>query len=99
MALSAAFQDSEYISCFMESTEVRSNYWLSALILDASTQQRMDALLALTNDEGIMTRPLWIPLHQQTMYTRCPRMDLSVTDNLVQSVINIPSSASLGGRL
>lgn len=98
-AYQAAFRDCDGISCFTESTEVRSNYWLNALILDTSHSYQLDALLALTNDEGISTRPLWTPLHQQTMYSSCPRMDLSVTETLAQRVINIPSSASLGGRL
>lgn len=75
----------------------RSNYWLNAILLDEDHADQRDAVLALTNDSGIMTRPAWMLMHRLPMYGGCPRMDLPVAESLEQRIINIPSSAFLGG--
>lgn len=55
-----------------------------------------DAVLAVTNDAGIMTRPAWTPMHLLPMFADAPKMDLPVTESLAARLINIPSSATLG---
>ncbi len=57
--------------------------------------QVRDSILTLTNSNGIMTRPAWNLMHKLPMYRDCPRMDLSVAENLEARLINIPSSVSL----
>jgi perosamine synthetase len=42
-------------------------------------------------------RPAWTPMHLLPMYTDYPRMDLSVTENLAQRIINLPGSVNLVG--
>jgi perosamine synthetase len=74
----------------------RSNYWLQALLLDPTTANQRDALLAATNDAGFMTRPTWIPMHRLAPYRECPRMPLPVVESLEGRLINLPSSAHLG---
>lgn len=91
-----AFKEMEGICFFSEPEHSRSNYWLNTLILDADQAGKRDAVLELTNKNGIMTRPAWKPLHLLSMYAGCPRMELSVAESLEQRIINIPSSASLG---
>ena len=92
-----AFQDIAGISFFTEPDFARSNYWLNVLILDHENAGERDNILDLTNNAGIMTRPLWTLMHKLPMYKDCPRMDLSVAESLAQRIINIPSSAFLGG--
>lgn len=70
---------------------VRSNYWLNALRLP--DEGARDAFLAATNRAGVMTRPLWTPMHRLPMYAQCPRGALPVTEQLAATVVNIPSSA------
>lgn len=85
------------IRFFTESGFARSNYWLNALLFDKGFAQHMDALLEVTNSQGIMTRPVWTLMHTLEMYKSCPRMDdLSVAEDIEQRLINIPSSAYLG---
>lgn len=69
----------------------QSNYWLNALRLP--DVRARDAFLHATNDAGIMTRPLWTPMHRLPMYAQCPRGSLSVTEALADTVVNVPSSA------
>jgi perosamine synthetase len=84
------------VSVFTEPPNSKSNYWLNAVLLDRPDQAARDATLKALNDAGFQSRPIWRPMHQLTMYRDCPRMDLSVTEDLGARVINIPSSATLG---
>jgi perosamine synthetase len=93
-----AFADMAGVRFFREPEQARSNYWLNTLLLDDAHGEKRDELLALTNASGIMTRPTWSLMHTLPMYKDCPRMDLSVAENLEKRLINIPSSASLGGQ-
>jgi perosamine synthetase len=91
-----AFQNVPGVRFFTEPDFACSNYWLNVLILDKGFASERDNLLEVTNNAGIMTRPLWTLMHKLVMYQDCPRMDLSVAENLERRIINIPSSASLG---
>ena len=74
-----------------EPVHTSSNYWLQTILLDETYKR--DEVLQLLNDEGIMSRPIWTPMHELGMYKGCPRMDLMVTEKLKRKVINIPSTA------
>lgn len=91
-----AFADVRGASIFGEPPGRRSNFWLQTLLLDSASAQQRDAILAATNDAGLMTRPAWRLLHQLGPYQDCPRMELDVARSLEQRLINLPSSASLG---
>jgi perosamine synthetase len=73
----------------------RSNYWLQTLLLTKATAGERDAVLAATNDAGLMTRPIWVLNHRLPMYRAAPRMPLATAESLEQRVVNIPSSAQL----
>lgn len=79
-----------------EPAGTRSNYWLNAIVLDAVTEALRDDLLGALNDAGYMSRPVWTLMHKLPMYRACPRMDLTVAEQMEARVINLPSSAKLG---
>jgi perosamine synthetase len=91
----AALATIEGVRVFLEPAGCRSNYWLNTLILDAAGMTGRDALLTALNAAQLQSRPIWRPMHQLPMYQQCPRMELSVTEDLSQRVINVPSSAGL----
>lgn len=93
----AEFSDLAEVSVMTEPAYARSNYWLNALLLPASPDLR-DSLLEETHQAGILTRPVWTPMHRLPMYSKCPTMDLDVTERIYRRLINIPSSASLAGE-
>ena len=93
-----AFDNVGGVRFFVEPEDARSNYWLNALLLDEADCVKRDELLDLTNGSGVMTRPTWTLMHELPMYKGCPRMDLSVAEDLERRLINIPSSVSLGGH-
>ena len=81
---------------FTEPSFAHSNYWLNVFLLDESYADERDNLLDITNSNGIMTRPVWTLMHKLPMFNECPKMDLSVAEDLERRLINIPSSAVLG---
>ena len=91
----AALEGLEGVRFFVEPEFARSNYWLSALLLDAARPELRDSILRETHEAGLLTRPAWTLLHQLPMFQDCPRMDLSVAESLAARIINLPSSAAL----
>ncbi|WP_019123262.1 LegC family aminotransferase [Brevibacillus massiliensis] len=91
-----AFSEFVGVSFFTETEFAKSNYWLNVLLLDEQYAGRRDELLELTNEMGIMTRPFWTALHKLPIHAKCPKMELTVAENLESRAINIPSSVVLG---
>jgi len=79
-----------------EPAETASNYWLNALLLDDDSGVSRDAALAATHAAGLLTRPVWTPMHQLEIFRECPRGDLTATESIARRLINLPSSAVLG---
>lgn len=73
----------------------QSNYWLQTLLLDETIAAERGAVLAITNEAGLMTRPAWTLLHRLPMYRDCPRAPLPVAEGIERRLINLPSSAGL----
>lgn len=87
----------EGVRLMKEPVHTSSNYWLQTLVLDETYKR--DEVLQLLNDEGVMSRPIWTPMHELDMYKDCPKMDLSATDYLKERLVNIPSTpVQLGDR-
>lgn len=78
------------VHLFEEPKDTKSNYWLQTLLLDASIER--DEVLVYLNDNGVMSRPIWQPMHYLEMYKNCPRGDLSVVENLNKRIVNVPST-------
>lgn len=78
------------VEFYKQPANSNSNYWLQTLILDK--QIKCDEVLQFLNDNGIMSRPIWQPMHELLMYKDCPRMSLDVTEELKNRIINLPST-------
>ncbi len=73
-----------------ESKDSKSNYWLNTLILENTTVR--DQFLAETNDNGVMTRPIWDLMSSLPMFENCQNDGLENSKWLEERVVNIPSS-------
>ena len=92
-ALAAAYQDAlsaTNLAFVSEPEGCRSNYWLNAIVCEDKAHR--DALLETTNQQGVMTRPIWALMNHLSMYQNCRRGDLSVAEWLEARVVNLPSS-------
>ena len=90
-----AFRGIEGVRVQAEPAGCRSNYWLQTLVLDETVTDQRDEILAVTNDAGLMTRPVWTLMHHLTLYSDAPRARLDVAESLERRLVNIPSSAGL----
>lgn len=86
----AFFIDKSDVTFFTEPEHSRSNYWLNTVILN--NRKARDKFLQYTNDQGIITRPIWILSNKLDMYRGCQCGDLSNAEWLEERVVNIPSS-------
>jgi perosamine synthetase len=91
----SAFTDVKSVHLVAEPAGCRSNYWLQTLLLDESVAYHRDEILTATNDAGLMTRPVWTPIHRLPMYCNTPTAPLPIVESLERRLINIPSSAGL----
>jgi perosamine synthetase len=73
----------------------RSNYWLNALLLDEAQADNREDLLQRCNAEGLSCRPPWTLMHHLPMFAQCPRMALSVAEDIERRLVNLPSGAGL----
>lgn len=75
---------------FTEPTDCRSNYWLNVVTCEDLAHR--EALLKATNNQKIMTRPIWRLMNSLPQYANCRRGDLSNAVWLEERVVNLPSS-------
>lgn len=87
------FKNVEDIQFFTEPEDTLSNYWLQAVILKDKTAQQK--FLQQTNDNGVMTRPIWELMSRLPMFENCENDGLKNTIWFADRVVNIPSSVRL----
>jgi len=87
------FKNVPDIEFFVDSENTFSNYWLNAIILKNKDTQL--EFLQQTNDNGVMTRPIWELMNRLPMFENCENDGLKNTIWLADRVVNIPSSVSL----
>ena len=87
------FKDIPEIDFFVDTPETRSNYWLNVVILKDKDAQ-LD-FLEYTNDNGVMTRPIWELMNRLPMFEKCENDGLKNSIWFADRVVNIPSSVRL----
>ena len=84
------FFSNEKINFFCEPKNSRSNYWLNAIVLENRLER--DEFLEFTNENAVMTRPIWTLTYNLEMYKDFQCGDLPNSEWLQDRVVNIPSS-------
>lgn len=74
-----------------ETPDTKANYWLMAVELENKTDR--DLFLKLTNENAVMTRPIWQLMFRLPMYTHCQKDEQINALFLEERIVNIPSSA------
>lgn len=87
------FKNIPEIEFFTEPKDTRSNYWLNVVILKDKKAQL--SFLEYTNDNGVMTRPIWELMNRLPMFEKCENDGLKNTIWFADRVVNIPSSVRL----
>lgn len=86
------FEDSniEYVK---EPINSKSNFWLNAILLKDKSER--DNFLKYSNENGVMTRPVWDLMHTLKMFNDCEHNDLTNSLWIADRLVNIPSSVRL----
>lgn len=87
------FKNIDDIDFFTEPENCYSNYWLNVVILKDKEAQL--EFLQQTNDNGVMTRPIWELMNRLPMFEDCEHDGLKNTIWFADRVVNIPSSVRL----
>lgn len=87
------FKNVDDIDFFTQPADSFSNYWLNVVILkDREAQQDF---LQETNDNGVMTRPIWELMNRLPMFENCEHDSLENTIWFADRVVNVPSSVRM----
>jgi perosamine synthetase len=85
-----AFFDAMGVQMAAPLSGCKANNWLNAIILDDKAER--DAFLAYTNEQGVMTRPIWRLMSELQMFKQCQHDGLENSRWLEERVVNVPSS-------
>ena len=86
------FKDKD-VDFFTEPENCTSNYWLNTIIF--KNRDKRDSFLQYSNDNGIMTRPIWQLMNRLPMFANAQCGDLSNVVWFEERTVNIPSSVRL----
>ena len=85
-----SFFDAIGIHFRTELPNTKANYWLMCVELE--NRRDRDSFLKETNDNKVMTRPIWQLLFKLPMYEGCQRDSQKNAIYLEDKIVNIPSS-------
>ena len=88
------FFDGKGVEFFKALGGNKANHWLNTIILDS--REDRDEFLKLTNDNNVMTRPIWTLMSKLPMFKDCQTDGLENSLWLEDRVVNIPSSVPDG---
>jgi len=81
------FKDIEFVK---EPVDSKSNYWLQSILL--KNLDKRDKFLEYTNNNAIMTRPIWQLMSELEMFKDAQKDELKNSKYLQARVVNITSS-------
>lgn len=76
-----------------EPKETASNFWLNAVLF--SERKERDEFLEFTNNNGVMTRPIWRLMTDLPAFSHAIKMPLTNAERYVDTVVNLPSSVRM----
>lgn len=83
------FFEKESITFVNEPKGCESNFWLNAIQL--KDKETRDLFLKETNENGIMTRPIWQLMVDLPPFKKCQKTNLVNAKNYVATIVNLPS--------
>lgn len=94
------FQNTEGVKVFQEpDNDVYSNHWLSCILIDDSvTGYSKDDIRIELENQNIESRPLWKPLHLQSVFKDAAYYGDKVSENLFNKGLCLPSGSNLNDK-
>lgn len=88
-------KDIEGITLPVEKGNVKNVYWLYSVIVEDDYNISRKELMKKLSDEGIESRPFFMPVHEMPPFEDCKHGDMSITKELALKGVNLPSSVGL----
>lgn len=73
-----------------ESEDAQSNFWLNAI--QFNSRKERDEFLEYSNNNGVMTRPIWKLMTDLPAFEKCAKTSLTNAAFYVNTIVNLPSS-------
>ena len=86
----SAFFSTNGIKFRTETSNTKANYWL--MCVELSDKIERDLFLKETNNNNVMTRPIWQLMFRLPMYSHCQKDEQKNAIFLEERIVNIPSS-------
>lgn len=90
-----AFSDFDEARVFEAPPASSPNHWLNALVFEPSWAHVRDLVCEIAARENVGVRPPWNPLHRLPMYADMQATEMSVTTEMFERVLTVPSSAGI----
>lgn len=87
------FANNTDIKFIKEPVNAESNYWLNCILLKDKNER--DLFLKITNENGVMTRPVWKLMNGLPMFDNCQKAGLEASEYIEERLVNIPSSVKI----
>ncbi|MTK13024.1 MAG: LegC family aminotransferase [Clostridiaceae bacterium] len=72
--------------------------WLYSIVVEDDYCLTRDELIIKLKENGVQSRPFFMEVHKMPPYRECRHGDMSVTNELAEKGINLPSSIGLTGE-
>lgn len=93
LSLSKCEVEASTVIFITEPVNCKSNYWLNAILLKDKSER--DLFLKFTNNNGVMTRPVWQLMNTLMMFKDSQVGDLKNANEISNKLVNLPSSVQL----
>jgi dTDP-4-amino-4,6-dideoxygalactose transaminase len=97
MKYKAFFSGIDDFDFFDEPKECSSNFWLNVILLE--NREKREEFLQYSNDNNVMTRPIWTLMNKLPMFINCQTDDLTNTKWFEERVVNLPSSVNIKDKI
>lgn len=88
-------KDVKGITLPIEKEEIINVNWLYSIVVEDDYYLTRDELIIKLKENGIQSRPFFMPVHKMTPYIKSKHGNMDVTDELDKKGINLPSSVGL----
>ncbi len=88
--LYSEFFENYPILFFAEPPYSKSNYWLNTILF--SDKNERDSFLEYSNNNNVMTRPIWKMINELPMYANSYQDNLENAQRFANRIVNLPSS-------
>ena len=86
-------EDKELIRLHPEMSWAKCVYWMYSILIEDKAKISRDELMRMLEENGIETRPFFVPMHMLPIYSRCKK--LPIAEDLAKKGINLPSSVKM----